>query len=139
MSELIQNNQTKCYTFNVIGDNRGSLIAIEANKDIPFDIKRVYYIFNTQQGVARGKHAHTRLQQVLICTSGNCKILLDDGQSKEVIELNSPAKGLYIGQKIWREMYDFSDDCVLMVLASEHYDEAEYIRDYSEFLEGAKR
>lgn len=139
MSELIHNNPVESFTFNVIGDHRGSLIAIEGNKDIPFDIKRVYYIFNTQNGIARGMHAHTKLQQVLICTSGRCKILLDNGETKSVVELDSPAKGLYISQNIWREMYDFSEDCVLMVLASEHYDESEYIRDYSQFLERVKR
>ena len=120
--------------FEIKGDERGSLIALEGNKNIPFDIKRVYYIFGTKEGVRRGFHAHKKLNQVLVCVAGSCKILLDDGKSKQDISLDNPNKGLLIESMIWREMFDFSPDCVLMVLANEVYDESDYFRDYEEFL-----
>jgi len=120
--------------FDVIGDNRGSLISIESEIDIPFAIKRIYYIFNTKKSIRRGFHAHKNLQQVLIAVSGSCKILIDSGKSKEEVLLDSPKKGLLIKELLWREMFDFSADCVLLVLASEHYDENDYIRDYNQFL-----
>jgi dTDP-4-dehydrorhamnose 3,5-epimerase-like enzyme len=120
--------------FKKMGDERGQLISLEENKNIPFEIKRVYYIFDTKTNTIRGKHAHPHLQQVVVCVSGSCKFLLDDGKNKKIVELNSPETGLLIGENIWREMYDFSPDCVLMVLANEYYNEEEYIRDYQEFL-----
>lgn len=120
--------------FKTLGDDRGSLIALESYKNIPFDIKRVYYIFDTKQGVAREFHAHKALTQVLICVKGSCRILLDDGKQKEWATLNQPNQGLMIESFIWHEMHDFSKDCVLMVLASDYYDESDYIRDYDEFL-----
>tara|TARA_R110001583_G_scaffold81019_1_gene216699 strand:- start:41 stop:442 length:402 start_codon:yes stop_codon:yes gene_type:complete len=120
-----------------LGDDRGGLVAIEANQDIPFDIKRVYYIFATQKNVARGFHAHKELQQLAVCVAGKCKMVLDDGTKKEEVWLDSPNKGIIIKDMIWHEMYDFSEDCVLMVLASEHYDESDYIRNYDEFLNRA--
>lgn len=122
-----------------LGDERGSLIAIEANKHIPFEVKRVYYIFGTQPGVSRGFHAHKNLQQLAVCVSGKCRMLLDDGINKESVWLDSPTKGLLIGNNVWREMHEFSDDCVLLVLASEHYDESDYIRDYSEFCSAVNK
>ena len=123
------------YTFDLKGDERGSLIALEENKNIPFEIKRIYYIFDTKKGVVRGKHAHKDLQQIVIAVNGSCKFLLDDGKERiRDIMLNSPQKGLYIGNMIWREMYDFSEDCVLLVIANKYYDEKDYIRDYEEFL-----
>lgn len=125
----------KNFDFKVLGDERGSLIAIEGNMDIPFTIKRIYYIFAVQNGMRRGFHAHRELKQVLICVSGSCKILLDDGQTKETILLDSPSRGLLIDKMLWREMYDFSPDAVLLVLASEHYSESDYIRDYEKFLD----
>lgn len=123
----------------VIGDERGSLIAIESGHNVPFDIKRCYYIFNTTPGVRRGYHAHRMLNQLLICTSGSCKIYLDDGFDTTEVLLDSPTKSLHIQGLIWREMYDFSDDCVLMVLADNYYDESDYIRDYHCFLEEVRR
>ena len=120
--------------FKSHGDERGSLIALEKLHNVPFEIKRVYYIFNTTPGVVRGKHAHRELEQVLICTSGSCKILLGDGTENVEVLLDKPEKGLFVGKNIWREMYDFSDGCVLMVLANEYYNPDEYIRDYEEFL-----
>jgi dTDP-4-dehydrorhamnose 3,5-epimerase-like enzyme len=117
-----------------LGDERGQLISLEGNKNIPFAMKRVYYIFNTQPFVRRGLHAHKKLEQLLICTSGSCSILLDDGQNKQTTRLDAPHDALFIGSMIWHEMYDFSADCVLMVVASDYYDEADYIRDYDVFL-----
>lgn len=125
---------TKKIKFKAFGDNRGSLISLEQHKNIPFKIKRVYYIFGTRTNTTRGKHAHTNLKQIVICVSGKCKFLLDDGKKKKIIELNNPTEGLYIGKNIWREMYDFSHDCVLVVLANKYYNENEYIRDYEDFL-----
>ena len=124
----------KLLKFKIMGDERGSLISLEQQKNIPFIVKRVYYIFGTKKNVVRGKHAHTNLQQVAICVSGSCKFLLDDGKIKKTILLDSPDKGLYIGKNIWRQMSNFSKDCVLMVLANQYYNEKEYIRDYNEFL-----
>lgn len=109
--------------FPPLGDERGSLVALEAKKTVPFQIKRVYHIFGTQQGVARGFHAHSNLKQVAVCVTGKCRMILDDGNTREEASLDSPTKGLFIGNLVWREMHDFSDDCVLLVLASEHYDE----------------
>ncbi|KZN29552.1 sugar 3,4-ketoisomerase [Pseudoalteromonas luteoviolacea] len=126
-------------SLKVIGDDRGQLIALEGNKDIPFDIKRVYYIYGTQSGVARGFHAHRNLKQLLICVSGNCDILLDDGHSKETVNLKSPDQGLLIEGLVWREMHNFSEDCVLLVLASEYYDESDYIRCYDDYLKQTRK
>jgi len=126
--------KAKFIEFDIKGDERGKLIAIEQFKDVPFEIKRVYYIFDTKSRVRRGYHAHKNLQQVAICVSGSCKFLLDDGKERvENIILDSPNKGLFIDKMIWREMYDFSEDCVLLVLASEHYNESDYIRDSDEY------
>ena len=124
----------KIYQFIPHGDDRGELVALEEMNDIPFDIKRVYYMYNTTTDAVRGKHAHKNLQQVLICVHGSCKISLDDGNEKRIVILNKPNEGLYIANNMWREMYDFSKDAVLMVLASELYDEKDYIRNYDEFL-----
>ena len=125
--------------FKIKGDDRGSLIALESNKNIPFEIKRVYYIFGTKENVIRGKHAHKRLKQVAVCLNGSCKFRLDDGTQKKTVTLDTPTQGLIIREMIWREMYDFSEDCVLMVLASELYEEDDYIRDYEVFLKYSKK
>ncbi|MDM1755034.1 WxcM-like domain-containing protein [Acinetobacter towneri] len=116
-----------------LGDQRGGLVAIESNQSIPFEIKRLYYIFNTTNQ-SRGFHAHIDLKQVAVCVKGSCRFILDNGHVREEVILSSPTQGLYIEALTWREMHDFSDDCVLLVLASEHYDESDYIRDYQEFL-----
>lgn len=120
--------------FKEIGDDRGNLISLESRKNIPFDLKRVYYIYDTLSDVVRGLHAHRDLQQVLICVAGSCKITLDDGASREEVTLSSPSEGLLVRNLVWREMHDFSEGCVLMVLASGYYDESDYIRSYDEFL-----
>ena len=124
----------KTVSFKPLGDERGSLIALEGNKSVPFDIKRVYYIFDTKEGVSRGFHAHLNLKQVAVCVTGSCRFVLDNGRQREEVVLDKSTIGLLINDLTWREMYDFSPDCVLMVLASEYYDESDYIRDYNEFL-----
>ncbi|MBL0550672.1 WxcM-like domain-containing protein [Aeromonas caviae] len=129
----------KLIDFPVLGDERGSLLALEGNKNIPFDIKRVYYIYGTQNGVARGFHAHKELKQVAICLNGSCRFVMDNGIEKSDVVLNSPSQGLLIDTMQWHEMYDFSSDCILLVLASNVYDEADYIRNYDDFLTFAKR
>ena len=126
-------------TFPPLGDERGSLVALEAKKTVPFEIKRVYYIFGTQQGVIRGLHAHRNLRQIAVCVTGKCRMVMDDGVQRQEVWLDSPTHGLIIGDLVWREMHDFSEDCVLLVLASEHYDESDYIRDYDEFLRIVKK
>lgn len=129
--------QVKWIEFQRLGDERGDLVALEIGmeKAVPFDIKRVYYIYRTAEGVSRGFHAHKKLKQVAICLSGSCRMVLDNGLEREDVFLSNPTKGLLIESMTWREMHDFSEDCVLLVLASEHYDEADYIRNYDIFLE----
>ena len=122
------------YRFGQHGDERGMLVALEGKRDIPFEIKRVYYMYDTADGFVRGKHAHRELEQILIAIHGSCKILLDNGREREVVELNQATEGLFVGHDVWREMYDFSEGAVLMVLASKYYDEDDYIRDYDDFL-----
>lgn len=124
----------KIVNFIGLGDNRGQLVSFEGNRNIPFDIKRVYCIYATKGDVVRGLHAHKALKQVAIALRGSCRFVLDNGMTREEVILNSPTEGLLIDSCLWREMHDFSDDCVLMVLASEHYDEDDYIRDYQVFL-----
>ena len=119
-----------------LGDERGGLVVIEANQSIPFDIKRMYYIFAASKDKPRGFHAHKDLKQLAICVSGSCKFILDNGKTKEEVMLDSPTKGLIIDSMMWREMHDFSGNCVLVVLANQHYDESDYIRDYAEFKKG---
>lgn len=128
----------KMIEFQQHGDDRGQLVALEEFKDIPFEIKRVYYIYDTLEGVHRGFHAHKNLEQILICIHGSCKVLLDNGMEKKIVPLENPYEGLYIANNMWREMFDFSPDAVLLVLASELYDEADYIRDYDEFIKMVK-
>lgn len=122
------------YMFQQHGDARGQLISLEEFRDIPFEIKRVYYMYDTGKDVRRGFHAHKSLQQILICIHGECKILLDNGKEKKVVPLEKPYEGLYVSNNMWREMYDFSPDAVLMVLASDYYKEDDYIRNYDDFL-----
>lgn len=124
--------------FPPLGDERGSLVALETGKTVPFDIKRVYYIFATQKDVARGFHAHKDLKQIVVCVTGKCRMILDDSKVRQEIWLDSPTKGLLISDLVWREMHDFSQDCVLLVLASAHYDESDYIRDYEDFIKIAR-
>ncbi|MNW40842.1 TDP-4-oxo-6-deoxy-alpha-D-glucose-3,4-oxoisomerase [compost metagenome] len=123
------------YDFNQVGDERGLLTVIEENKTIPFEIKRVFYIYGTADGVRRGMHAHYKTRQVLIAVSGSCAVSLDDARRKTKVILDHPTKALLLEPNDWHEMYDFSPDCVLLVLASHLYDSEDYIRDYSKFIE----
>lgn len=122
----------------LLGDERGGLVSFEAEKGIPFEIKRVYCIYSPKDGKPRGFHAHRKLKQVAVCITGSCKFILDNGKNKAEVVLDSPSKGLLIDSFVWREMYDFSNDCVLMVLANQYYDESDYVREYSAFLEMVK-
>ncbi len=119
--------------FNILGDERGSLISLENNKNIPFKIKRTYYIFNTEKDVSRGFHAHKKLKQLAICLKGSCDFIMDDGKKREKITLTSPDVGLIIDAMQWHEMHNFSEDCIILVLADDVYDESDYIRDYETF------
>ncbi|WP_300761570.1 FdtA/QdtA family cupin domain-containing protein [Helicobacter sp. UBA3407] len=129
----------KLLSLQTIGDERGKLVSLESNKNLPFAIKRVYYMFDTSPDLPRGFHAHKELEQLVIAIDGACEFVLDDGKNKESVWLNRPDVGLYIGKNMWREMRNFSYGCKLMILASDYYDESEYIRDYAEFLDIIKR
>jgi WxcM-like, C-terminal. len=117
-----------------IHDPRGNLTPIEGGQDLPFDIKRIYYLYDVPSGESRGAHAHKALQQLVIAANGSFTITLDDGLNKKAFTLNRPYQGLYVVPGIWRDLDDFSSGAVLLCLASEHYDAADYIRDYDEFL-----
>lgn len=124
----------KLIPLQIHSDERGALIALEQDQNIPFAVKRVYYLLDTQPGVCRGFHAHKKLTQLVVAIRGSCRFVLDDGVEKTSLVLDSPAQGLLITAGIWREMHDFSEDCILMVLADALYDEADYIRHYDDFL-----
>lgn len=124
--------------FPVISDERGNLIALEGMKNIPFEMKRVYYLFGMQPNIPRGFHAHKAIVQCAVCVKGSCDILIDNGTEKQIVTLDSPVKGLLIDVMQWHEMSNFSQDCVLMVLASKHYDESDYIRSYDVFMDIVK-
>ena len=120
---------------NMLGDERGQLTVIEAQTTIPFDIKRVFYIYGTLPNIRRGYHAHFKTRQALVSVSGSCKVYLDNTRIKTDVILDSPTKILILEPNDWHEMYDFSPDCVLLVLASHLYDSEDYIRDYDKFME----
>jgi dTDP-4-dehydrorhamnose 3,5-epimerase-like enzyme len=128
----------KFLDIKTLGDERGHLIALENDKSVPFAIKRVYYLTDTQPGVPRGFHAHKELTQVAVCVSGRCLMKMDDGHTQEEVWLDAPDKAIVIEKMIWHEMHDFSSDCVLLVLASDFYDEQDYIRNYDAFMEQVK-
>jgi len=129
---------TKPEEFKVLGDHRGQLVALEANRQIPFDVKRVFYIYGTQEGIPRGNHSHYKTKQFLVAVNGSCKVTLDNGKTKETFNLNKPNLGLFQDAFIWGTMHNFSSDCVLMVLADEYYNASDYINDYDIFLEVVK-
>lgn len=122
-----------------ISDPRGNLTPIEGGQDLPFDVKRVYYLYDVPSGQSRGGHAHKALQQLIIAANGSFTLTLDDGASKKIVTLNRPYQGLLIVPGIWRVLDDFSSGAVLLCLASEHYDEADYIRNYKEFKKYKKQ
>ena len=125
--------QARFIEFNKRGDEYGWLIALEAERNIPFPIRRAYYIFGTLPGVRRGRHAHRKLRQVLVCLAGRCTVSLDDGKTTVEVPLDGNERGLVLEPMIWHEMYDFSEGCVLLVLADAWHDETDYIRDYGAF------
>lgn len=126
-------NDCKLIDLRKISDPRGNLTPIEGGQDLPFDVKRVYYLYDVPSGQSRGAHAHIALQQLIIAANGSFTLTLDDGQNKKSVTLNRPYQGLLIVPGIWRVLDDFSSGAVLLCLASEHYDEADYIRNYREF------
>jgi dTDP-4-dehydrorhamnose 3,5-epimerase-like enzyme len=119
------------------GDSRGMLVALEQDRNVPFEIRRVYYLFATKGDVHRGQHAHRHLNQLAVAVRGSVTFLLDDGSGPLEVVLDDPSQALLLGRMVWRELYDFSDDCVLMVLADELYDPADYITSYDDFLQEA--
>ncbi|MEY8241334.1 MAG: FdtA/QdtA family cupin domain-containing protein [Cycloclasticus sp.] len=127
----------KWIDLSLLGDDRGHLTVYEQNKNIPFEIKRIYYLTKTQKNVARGFHAHKELEQVAVCVSGSCTMILDNGLEKAELLLDSPVKAVRLEPMVWHEMHDFSENCVLLVLASDYYAESDYIRDYQEFVKAA--
>lgn len=131
--------EEKIEKYKVYTDKYGKLVALEGNDVIPFNIRRVYYIYEVEENVRRGFHSHKELEQVLICVHGSVKILLKTPNDEKIVTLNNPSEGLYIGPDIWREMYDFEDDAVLLVLASDHYKESDYIRKYDNYLKYYER
>lgn len=135
-SEDLKALKAKCpiLKFNDLGDERGKLVVIEGGEAIPFDIKRVFYIYGSDSTVVRGKHANRESEFVLINVAGKSKVRITDGIEEFVVELDKPMMGVYLPKMIWKDMYDFSPDSVLLCLASTHYDGKEYIRDYEEYL-----
>ena len=119
--------------FNDLGDERGKLVVIEGNIDIPFTIQRAFYMYGSDAEVVRGRHANINSEFVLINVAGSSKILVTDGKVKEIVDLSKPMEGIYIPKMVWKEMYEFSQDSVLLVLASTHYDSQEYLRDFEQY------
>lgn len=127
-------NKVQMLDFPQHGDERGHLVIVEGAKDIPFEIKRAFYIYGSDKDVVRGQHANRRTQFVLINVAGKSKVRVMDGEGNEAIFcLNRPHTGIYLPEMVWKDMFDFSEDSVLLVLASEHYDSSEYIRSFDEF------
>ena len=117
------------------GDERGHLVIVEGMKDVPFDIKRIFYIYGSDKDVVRGQHANLKSQFVLVNVAGKSKVRVKDGLGNEaVFSLNRAHTGIYLPEMVWKDMYEFSEDSVLLVLSSEHYDPEEYIRDYDTFV-----
>lgn len=128
-------NQVKMLEFPQRGDERGHLVIAEGGQDIPFDIKRVFYIYGSDKNVVRGQHANRRTEFVLINVAGTSKVKVKDGEGNEAVFcMNRPHTGIYLPTMVWKDMYDFSENSVLLVLASEHYDAQEYIRNYDDFI-----
>lgn len=124
----------KTIFFHEMGDERGNLVVIEGDQDIPFSIKRVFYMYGSDPDIIRGQHANRRSSFVLINVSGTSKVRITNGKEEIIVVLDKPRMGIYIPPMFWKDMYDFSSDSVLLVLSDEHYDANEYIREYSEYL-----
>lgn len=120
--------------FSQLGDVRGEMIVAECKKEIPFDIKRIFYMYDTKGDIVRGKHANRNSEFVFINVKGKCTILLDDGFEKKEVVLDKPNVGIYLDKMMWKDMYNFSEDAILLVLSNCVYDTNEYIRDYEEYL-----
>lgn len=127
----------KCiiYHFNDLGDERGKLVVIEGGQSIPFQIQRVFYIYDSDNEIIRGQHANRNSEFVLINVAGKSKVRITDGKEEIIVRLEQPMMGVYIPKMIWKDMYDFSSDSVLLCLASTHYDGEEYIRDFDKYIE----
>lgn len=133
-------DQYRLIEFKDLGDERGNLVVIEGEgMDIPFDIKRVFYIYGSDDEVVRGQHANRETEFLLVNVCGTSKVRVDNGVEETIIELNKPRMGLYLSSMLWKDMYDFSPDSILLVLASRHYDAGEYIRDYDSYMEELKK
>ena len=131
--------QIRILDFPDLGDERGNLVVVEGGNAIPFEIKRIFYIYGSDDEVIRGRHANIRSEFVMINVSGTSKVKVDNGHETRIIELNRPRMGLYLKNNLWKEMYDFSPDSVLLVLSNEHYDPDEYVRDYGAYLNMVKK
>lgn len=128
-------NQVKYLKFPELGDERGHLVVIEENKDIPFEMKRIFYIYGSEQDVVRGQHANRESEFVLINVCGESKVRVTDGKNEKNYILDKPHEGIYLPKMVWKDMYDFSEDSILLVIANTHYDADEYIRDYKKYKE----
>ena len=131
---IVHGNKAQKLKFKQLGDDRGHLVVVEGLNDIPFDIKRIFYIYGSDSDVVRGQHANRKTEFVLINVSGTSKVEVDDGKEKRIFDLDEPHVGIYLPSMVWKDMFDFSPDSVLLVLASEVFDPDEYIRDYDEYL-----
>jgi len=131
--------QIKLIELQTHGDERGSLISLERDKSIPFEVKRVYYSFGTKSGVVRGLHAHKKLKQLVVVVKGSCRFVLDNGKERISVVMNNSFQALYLDSMVWREIHDISEDCVCMVLADEVYDESDYIRNYDDFMDEVEK
>ena len=134
----MKKSNCRCLNFNELGDERGKLVVVEGTNDVPFDIKRIFYIYGSDTDVVRGCHANRKSEFVLINVCGSSKVKVFDGQAEEIFLLDKPHTGIYLPKMVWKDMYDFSPDSILLVLSSEHYDSLEYIRDYNTFLKEVK-
>ncbi len=134
----MENKMYELLKFSDLGDERGKLVVVEGNQDIPFEIKRVFYIYGSDDTVVRGKHANINSEFVLINVAGSSKIKITDGEKTDVVSLSKPMEGIYLPKLVWKEMYEFSNDSVLLVLASTHYDSKEYLRDYDQYIQYLK-
>lgn len=123
----------KLLSFPQLGDDRGHLVVVEGMKNIPFEIKRMFYIYGTKENVIRGQHANRKSEFVLINLAGSCKIKVNDGKNEEILILDKPHEGIYLDRMVWKDMYDFSKDSILLVLSNQSYDSEEYVRNYIEF------
>ena len=134
MKQEINWNEPQIIDIPIVHDQRGNLSVVEGGDLVPFDIRRLYYLYDVPGGATRGGHAHKNLRQLIIAASGSFDVVLDNGKTRQKFSLNRSYKGLYIPTMVWREIENFSSGAVCMVLASEHYDESDYIYDYNEFL-----